>query len=517
MFNQIVSTIPQRFRPEKAADYETVFHFDISGDDGYPFTIIIRHGQCKVSKGLNGHANCVVKTKADIYTNLELGKTNPQMALMMGKVKVSNLSEMMRFAKVFRRFSPEQNLGGDLPKHIPSRKPQQGPLKGIKIIDFTRLLPGPMATMMLADMGAEVIKVEDPSSPDYVREFAPFIGDTAAYYLSVNRSKRSLAVNYNSPEGKQLVYDLAKTADVFIEQFRPGIMEQMGLGYKQLKEVNPKLIYISITGYGQDGPYAQKAGHDLNYIGYGGLLGITGSADNPAIPGGQIADIAGGGYMAVNACMAALLSRHQTGMGQYVDVSMTDCIVPLTAFAVADNAAGNTPVRAELPLSGGLANYNVYKCADGRHVALGALEPKFWQPFCDLVNHPEWKQRIMDTGEQRKALKSEVAALFLGKSQAEWIQLAEGKDICLSPMLDIDQLVADPQLRHRKMIVEQQAADGTIYQSTGIPLKFGGTPAAISWAPPLLGEDSIAILKELNYSDSQIKDLLGKQVVSVAH
>ena len=511
IFNDIVTTIPKRFRPEKATGYETVFHFDISGDGGFPFTVIIKDGKCEMVEGLQGKATCTIKTKAEHYVKLEMGELNPQLALMTGKVKVSNLSEMMRFAKVFRKFSKVEKTVG-LPQHIESRKPQCGPLKGIKIIDFTRLLPGPMATMMMADMGAEVIKVEDPSSPDYIRDFAPFIDEQAAYYLAVNRSKRSLAINYLSEEGRKVVLELVKNADIFIEQFRPGVMAKIGLGYEQLKAINPKLIYVSITGYGQDGPCAQHAGHDLNYIGYGGLLGVTGS-EQPIIPGGQIADIAGGGYMAMNACMAALLSRQATGEGQYVDVSMTDCIMPLVTFPFADHVSGGNPQRGKLPLSGGLANYNAYACKDGKYIALGSLEPKFWEAFCDVVNKPAWKTRIMDSGEDKEHLKQEVAALFQSRTQTEWLELAKGNDICLSPVLDMADLANDPQLQHRSMVVPQTLPSGATYNTIGIPLKFGGTPAVISWNAPTLGEDTIAILKELGYAESVIKDMLDAQVV----
>lgn len=516
-FNDIVQSIPQRFRPEKAQGYQTVLHFDIQGDGGYAFTVTIQDGTCKLIEGLAGQPVCTVKTKVEHYVNLELGKLNPQMALMMGKVKVSNIAEMMRFAKVFRPFDPNASNMGMLPQHEPTRKPAKGPLKGVTIIDFTRLLPGPIGTMMMADMGAEVIKVEDPSSPDYIRDFAPFVGDTAAYYLAVNRSKRSLAVNYRSKEGKQVIYRLVKEADIFIEQFRPGVMGQLGLGYEQLKAINPKLIYVSITGYGQDGPYAQAAGHDLNYIGYSGLLGITGNVQHgPTIPGGQIADIAGGGYMAVNACLVALLSRNQTGEGQWVDVSMTDCMVPLVSFALADYSAKAPVVPGKLPLSGGLANYNTYRCADGKYVALGALEPKFWEAFCDAIHQPDWKLRMMDTGSQMDGLHHDVAVLFSSKTSTEWLQLASQHDFCLTSILSIDQLSNDPQLQHRQMVVKQQTLDGHNYYLPGVPLKFSGTPATIAWQAPTLGQDTVAIMQEAGYSNAEITQLLGNQTIKQA-
>ncbi|MDX2001061.1 MAG: CoA transferase [Chitinophagales bacterium] len=511
VFDDIVLSIPQRFRPEKAKDYETVFHFEIKDNKGWPFTVTISKGTCTLKKGLEGKPACVVKTKSDTYVALETGKENPQMALMFGKVKVSNLSEMIRFSKLFHRYGKQLEATTPLPSYIPSRKPTTGPLKGLKVVDFTRLLPGPMATMLMAEMGAEVIKIEDPSAPDYIRNFPPFIGDHSAYYLAVNRSKRSLAIDYNTESGKEVLYQLIKEADVLMEQFRPGVMQQLGFGYDDVKKLNPKLVYVSITGYGQDSPYAQRAGHDLNYIAYAGLLGITGNEQSPSIPGGQIADIAGGGYMAVNACLAALVERSVSGEGQWVDVSMTDCMVPLSAFAIAEHAAGKSVKRGGQALSGGLANYNVYRCADGAYMALGALEPKFWEGFCDLVDKPEWKHRLLE--EDQRELKSEVAQLFAEKTKAAWISLANQADICLSPVHDIADLVNDPHMVQRGLLTEQTTPNGEHYKMAGVPIKFLNTPAAVQWEPPMLGEDTIAILQEMGLQENAIKTLLQERIV----
>ncbi len=518
-FQDIVTSIPTRFRPEKAGNQQLIFHFDISGDNGGEYTVMIAGGKCTLSNGLKGSADCVIKAKADVYTQIELGKTNPQMALMMGKVKVSNLGKMMEFAKLFRKFDPTLHLAGasiEL-KGIGTRKPKSGPLVGTRILDMSRLLPGPLATMMLADMGAEVIKIEDPASPDQVRNYPPFIGDTAAYYLSINRSKRSLAINHNSSEGREIIYNLVKTADVFVEQFRPGVMDKLGYGYETLKQINPKLVYVSITGYGQTGPWAQEAGHDLNYIARAGLLGITGTANGqPIIPGAQIADIAGGSYMAMNAILAALLSRSNTGLGQHVDVSMMDAIMPLSTFAFARTQADNANV---LPsgheLSGKLANYNVYQCSDGNYVALGALEPKFWQGFCTAVNKPEWAQSLLAEGEELNTLKVEVAVLFATRTQQEWLALSGQYDFCLSAILAMDELEHQAHIQERQMVVKQQTNEGIDYHSLGIPLKFSGTPGAIAWSAPALGEDTLAILKEAGYSDESIKSFTEQQVVAL--
>ncbi|MFQ5629536.1 MAG: CaiB/BaiF CoA transferase family protein, partial [bacterium] len=211
-------------------------------------------------------------------------------------------------------------------------KPKTGPLTGIRILDLTRLYPGPLGAMLMADMGADVIKIEDINSPDYMRTFPPFVGENSAGYLAVNRSKRSLAIDLRAVQGKKIFFDLVKTADIVVESFRPNRLKKMGLDYEKARTASEKIIYVSVTGYGQDGPYAQKAGHDLNYLGYAGILALTGGKDSgPVIPGVQMADVAGGAYMTVIACLSALWARERspTRRGQHVDVSMLDSILPL--------------------------------------------------------------------------------------------------------------------------------------------------------------------------------------------
>lgn len=434
------------------------------------------------------------------------------MALMMGKVKVSNIGEMMNFAKVFRRYDVNATQEGKS-QPIPNRKPTQGPLLGLRILDLTRLLPGPLATMMMADMGAEVIKIEDPDDPDYIRNFPPMVGNDSAFYLSLNRSKRSLSLNMRNEEGKKIFLDLVKTADVVIEQFRPGILDKSGIGYKAASEVNPKIIYVSITGYGQTGPYAQRAGHDLNYISYAGVLGNIGTKEKPVIPAPQLADVAGGSYAAVNACLAALFARSNTGKGQHVDVSMTDAVMPLSSLIYAEHSAGVDVDRSSFSLSGSRANYNVYECKDGKFIALGALEPKFWNGFCDMVQKPEWKDRIIDEGEKGEELIQLVSQLFLTKTRDEWIATAEGHDICLAPVLEMNELKDNEQLKAREMIYEMETQSGEKLNTIGVPLKFSNTGAKPAWAAPQLGEDSDAILTELGNSQQEIASLRERRVI----
>ncbi|HWB64828.1 MAG TPA: CoA transferase, partial [Chitinophagales bacterium] len=360
----IIESIPSRFRPEKTQGLSLLFHFDITGSETLHYSVQINDGTCVLTSGMPGEPDCVLSADAKVYIDLETGKTDPQSAFMGGQVKISNIAAMMQFARCFRKFQ--------MPVHNTEaasvvRPEKKGPLKGVTIIDFTRLLPGPLATMFLADLGADVIKVEDPDNPDYIRGFEPKTGGIGAYYLALNRSKRSLAVNYLTAAGKEIIYDLVKKADVLIEQFRPGVMDEIGFGYKKLTAINPKLVYVSITGYGQKSSMAAAAGHDLNYIAIAGALAITGNKNGPVIPGFQLADIAGGSYMAMNAVTTALYQREKTGKGDYVDVAMTDAVLPFTAMQFAAyQATGKNPGRGGFELSGALANYNVYQCADGK-------------------------------------------------------------------------------------------------------------------------------------------------------
>ncbi len=381
-----------------------------------------------------------------------------------------------------------------------SRKPQTGPLQGIRILDLTRLLPGPLGTMLMADMGAEVIKIEDPNAPDYVRVFPPFVGGESVNYLAYNRSKRSMFLDYKSEEGRKIFFELVKTADVVVEQFRPNYLDKMGLGYEEAKKVNPKIIYVSVTGYGQTGPYAHLAGHDLNYIAYAGVLGITGRVEEePVVPGVQLADIAGGSYMSVIATLSALHARTQTGVGQYVDVSMTDAVMPLLSVSYAIYSATNQHQnRGTLPLSGGMPNYGIYECQDKKYIALGTLEAKFWSKFCDLTHKPDWKMFMTPKNpEQLLSFKNLIGGLFLEKKQSDWVKLGLENDLLISPVYGLEDLENDPHLQARQMIIETEHPTAGKLKSIGVPLKFSETEAKPSWAAPILGEDTEDILREL--------------------
>ena len=383
------------------------------------------------------------------------------------------------------------------------RKEKKGPLKGVRIIDMTRLLPGPLATQLLADMGADVIKVEDPKAPDYARFMAPHYNNIGLTYLSINRSKRSLALNLSSEQGKTIFWELLQTADIVIDSFRPGVLEKLGLDYQSALKHKEDIIYVSVTGYGHGNEKSQKAGHDINYLGYSGVLSMMGKKEEIVQPGVQISDIAGGSYPTVIACLSALVSKATTGKGQFVDVAMVDCSMPFMTFYLAD--ALNTHKvyqRQEHPLAGSLPNYNIYRCKDAKWVALGALEPKFWKGFCEHFQHPEWFNRMFDD-----KMKGELQVFFETKDRDEWIRLSGEADICLTPILEIDELDQDKYLNDRNLFIENTHSKYGTYKGINQPIKFNASQEFESWAPPLMGEDNTQILRELNYTKEEIVEL----------
>ncbi len=340
------------------------------------------------------------------------------------------------------------------------------PLDGYRVLDFSKLLPGPLATLWMAQQGAEVIKVESPQSPDPVRFYPPMVDGVSAYYAALNKGKKSLLVDYRSDEGKEAILKLIETADVVVEQFRPGVLEAFGLGYETLKKRNPKIILVSITGYGQAGEMASTPGHDINYLSYSGVLDSQRDKDgNPIISATQLADVAGGSMQALNAATSALLHRERTGEGQQIDVSMTHAVSVLNSLRAAEEM--ETGENGGY-LSGAIASYNVYECADGRHVALGALEPKFWQKFCNLMGHSEWGGRLME-----KQLIEEVSAMFLTKPMQYWTDKLEKEGVCLSPVLTL-----------------REAANHPLFQ-TAFPSNIGGKQLAVA---PKLGANNDEIL-----------------------
>lgn len=479
---QLFNSVINRFRKEKAEGVSLTFHFDLSGPDACQYTIQIANGECTVSEGLIGMPDCLIETDSNTYVGLETGVINPQEALMGGAVKVSNLMAMLDFAKLFKKY---EVTGKTQQVSRGTRQLPQGPLTGIRVVDFTRLLPGPLSTMFMAEMGAEVIKVEDKHSPDYIRTFPPFINGVSAYYLALNAGKYSVSVDFRAE--KQRLIDLIKTADVLVEQYRPGVMHDMGLGYDTLKEINPRLIYISITGYGQSNANDRLAGHDLNYLAAAGILGLNKDrSGKPVMPGFQLADVGGGSYMALTACTAALYEREKTGKGKFIDVPMANAIVPLLALPLASQQAQGQTITE---LSGGIANYNVYPCSDGKYVALGALEPKFWVGFCKVINKPEWEGRIAEQDPIKiQQLKADLEDVFIQKSAQEWEQLGNAADVCITAVRDLKDLTSDSFLQQTRAFNTVDVNGQPVY-TVAFPVNFSGTANVLPSAP-FLGEDN---------------------------
>ena len=318
-------------------------------------------------------------------------------------------------------------------------------LSGKLILDFSLLLPGPLASNMLAQMGAKVIKIEHPQKMDATRIYPPFVEDEALLYRMLNKDKESWLIDFETPENYQKICAAVAQADVLIEQFRPGVMQRWGLDYATLKTINPQLIYLSLTGFGQSGPLARKAGHDINYLALTGLLDMMRDVNGrPVLPEVQIADISGGAYMLVSACLAALVK----GKGQYIDVAIIDGLPALQHIPFSQYWGGIDPQQLKL-LSGGLVNYNVYACKDGRYIALGALETKFWNRFCQFIHQPAWQRQHFGELSVHVFPKEKVEAVFITKTQQAWVDACKDQDFCLSPVLKLSEIEQNEQLQAR--------------------------------------------------------------------
>jgi crotonobetainyl-CoA:carnitine CoA-transferase CaiB-like acyl-CoA transferase len=380
------------------------------------------------------------------------------------------------------------------------------PLTGLRILDLTRLLPGPFATLVLADLGADVVKVEDPEGGDWLRHLPPVAGEQSHAYHALNRNKRSLALDLRSAAGAAAFRRLTRRADAVIESFRPGVMDRLGIGFEALRAENPRIVLCSVSGYGQDGPYAARAGHDLDYCAIAGVLATNGPPERPLPLGVQVADVAGGSWPAATGILAALLRARATGEGAHVDVSMTEGALALLAMPLGMASARGTPLArgAEL-LTGGAACYGVYRTKDGRFVALGALEPKFFAGFCAAVGRPELAERQLDGNGAGP--RAELEAVFAGRTFAEWAAFAAAHDACLAPVLEGEEPRADPQLRARGAFVEVPTPyEGRAMPGVATPIRIRGEPAPLRPAPRL-GEHGEAVLAEAGFTAGEIAAL----------
>lgn len=363
------------------------------------------------------------------------------------------------------------------------------PLQSIRVLDLSRLLPGPFCTMLLADFGAEVIKIEAPELGDYARHYEPKIDENSVMFHSLNRNKKSVTLDLKTDEGKDQFLQMVGKADVVVESFRPGVMKRLGLDFPVLEKINPRLIYCAISGYGQTGPYAEMPGHDINYISYAGLLELMGEKDGkPIVPAVQVADLAGGAYPAVTGILLALLEREKSGKGQFIDISMMDGVISLLQSTLPNYLMKNIPSkRGEQMLSGGLACYEVYQTKNGRWLAVGALEMKFWRIFCQKLGKPEWIPLLNEPDEVQYKLKHDIQTVMYTKTLAEWMDIFEDAEACVSPVLTFAELVNHPQVQVRRMF-ETIEQDGIPVKHIGIPIKLSRTPGKIRTAAPKLGE-----------------------------
>ncbi|MBV8219785.1 MAG: CoA transferase [Solirubrobacterales bacterium] len=387
-------------------------------------------------------------------------------------------------------------------------------LEGLRVLDLTRLLPGGFCSLLLADFGADVIKVEDTGLGDYVRWAPPRYhgaeqSASSALFLSLNRGKRSIRVDLKSPAGKDVLLRLVRDADVLLESFRPGVLDRLGVGYERLRDENPGLVYCAITGFGQDGPNRDRPGHDINYLGLNGILGLSGEAGGPPVSAAaQIADLGGGALMAVAGLLIALEERARSGEGQLVDSSLFDGSLSFLAMLAGEMLAdGSTPRRGELRLAGGLVCYRPYECADG-YVTLGALEPKFWAEFCRGVGREDLLDHAFDP--PGSAAHRALSDIFAARTRDQWHAFASEHECCLEPVLDLDEALRSEQVAAREMVVElaQPGAERPV-RLLGVPVKLSRTPADPTRAPgPGLGEHTRAVLAEAGYSAGEIDALL---------
>jgi len=371
------------------------------------------------------------------------------------------------------------------------RKP---PLNGIRVLDLTRLLPGALCTQHLADMGADVIKIEDTGQGDYAR-------DQRSYFNLVNRNKRSVRINLKHDSGRSIFLKLVETADVLLEGFRPGVVHRLGIDYESISQINAGIVYCSLSGYGQDGPYRLKAGHDLNYCSATGITEQAGEAGGPpVIPNIQIADLLGGTLSSAMGILAALLDAQRSGRGRFVDVAMADCTLAHNIMPMMDyNETGNPGLRGRSLLSGGLPWYSIYETSDREYLALGALEPKFWQAFCEHAEHPEWMSKQSAGEEELETIRNQLQAMFSSETRQFWVDRFRDVDCCLSPVAALDEVIGHEQFQARRMVINRHG-----YLEYAFPLKFSDFEFEVYREPPGHGEHTQEVMTELGYSRAEM-------------
>lgn len=385
-------------------------------------------------------------------------------------------------------------------------------LSNLKILDFSTLLPGPYASLLLADMGAEVLKISSRTKPDIVADYPPFVEGTAisANQAWLGRNKKNLFLNLKKPEAIEVVKKLIMDYDIILEQFRPGVMEKLGLGYEALKEINPRLIYCSLTGYGQTGPLRRQAGHDINYLARSGNMAHAGrKSTGPVLTNMQIADVAVGSMNSVIGILAAVNYRHMTGKGQFVDVSMYDGMIPFNAMdGTAFLASGKEPEREGQRLNGGCV-YDFYETKDQQYLSVGCLEPKFWALFCECIERPEYIEKTV-WPEDIDVVKEDIRQVLKSRTRDEWMEIFRGKDVCVEPVLSLKEaLLTDEHVKAREMVIDVEVplTGGSKVKQLGSPIKLSESPAEYRHGGYPLGYHTEEILKSLGYSEEEMKAL----------
>jgi crotonobetainyl-CoA:carnitine CoA-transferase CaiB-like acyl-CoA transferase len=386
-------------------------------------------------------------------------------------------------------------------------------LQGIRIIDMARLGPGPHCSQILADLGADVIRVEAPEPKEGPRAGRMInLPEDAA----IRRNSRSISLNLKSDDGKKVFFDLAKTADVVTEGYRPGVVKRLGVDYEAVKAVNPRIVYASLSGYGQDGPYSSYVGHDINYQGVTGMLDMTGDQNGPPmIPGNTIADNAGGGMNAAISILAALMARERTGKGQYIDMAMVDGLITMMFFPIEEQlTTGEVPTRGGTITTGKYPWYSIYETKDGKYISVGAIEPWFYENLCrkldreDLIPH-----QYGDEAKQEEVFAA-FRETFLTKTRDEWVDLLMPAETCVGPVLSVDEVVRDPHIRHRELVVEVKQHDGKTRTQVGVMAKLSETPGSIRSPGITPGANTPEVLNELGYDADAIEELRRSEAIA---
>ena len=374
-------------------------------------------------------------------------------------------------------------------------------LEGVRVLDLSRYIPGPYCAMLLGDLGADVVKVEEPPFGDPTRALPPAVGEDSAAHAALNRNKRSLAVDLRTGAGVEVVRRLASRADVFLEAFRPGALARRGLGPEPLLAENPRLVHCSLTGYGQEGPHAARAGHDVDYLGLGGFLGGNRDAEGrPVLPLAQVADMAGA-LVATIGILAALQARERTGKGQVVDVSLLGSVAALMTVPATRGLAGTDPADE---LTGAFACYRVYRCRDGRHLAVGALEPKFWEALCRAVGLSDRIGRQWERGLRGEDTIAAFERVFAERDRDDWVRALEDVEACVEPVLDPSEAFTTGPAA---ALLQEQSSGPRRFATPASPVRLRDTPATVRRSAPRLGEHTREVLAEAGYSADQIEGM----------